>query len=144
MRYCLNCNRITAGEPLFCNFCGRSYDVKLCPSRHVNPRTAEVCSECGSRDFSTPAPKVPLWLMPALWAVKLFPGVLLLLVSILFFFGSIQMLILQPDLLFRFLLLALGLGLTWYLYMQLPVSVWRLFHIGRWGRRKRGHDHRQS
>ena len=144
MRYCLNCNRITAGQPLFCNFCGRSYDVKLCPSRHVNPRSAEVCSECGARDFSTPAPTVPLWLIPALWALKLFPGVLLLLVSILFFFATIHMLLSAPDQLFRFLLLALGLGMTWYLYMQLPVSVWRLFHTGRWGRRKRGQDHRQS
>ncbi len=31
MRYCNQCHRITAGEPLFCNFCGRSYDFKLCP-----------------------------------------------------------------------------------------------------------------
>ena len=32
---------MTAGEPLFCNFCGRSYDLKLCPHRHPNPRNEE-------------------------------------------------------------------------------------------------------
>ena len=62
MRYCNECHRMTAGEPLFCNFCGRSYDLKLCPHRHPNPRNAEICSECGSRDLSTPHPHVPLLL----------------------------------------------------------------------------------
>ena len=62
MKYCYGCGRITAGEPLFCQFCGRTYDVKLCPRMHANPRVAEVCSQCGSRDFSTPQPRVsPMW-----------------------------------------------------------------------------------
>ena len=59
MKYCYSCNRITTGDPLFCNFCGKSYNVKLCPRLHVNPRLAQVCSQCGSRDLSTPQPKVP-------------------------------------------------------------------------------------
>lgn len=57
MKFCYQCGHMTAGEPLFCNFCGRSYDLKLCPRLHMNPRHAEVCSKCGSRDFSTPQPK---------------------------------------------------------------------------------------
>jgi len=61
MKYCSNCGRMTPGEPLFCNSCGRSYDVKLCPRLHVNPRSAEVCSQCGNRDLSTPQPRVRLW-----------------------------------------------------------------------------------
>jgi RNA polymerase subunit RPABC4/transcription elongation factor Spt4 len=61
MKYCYQCGRLTAGEPIFCTFCGRSYDVKLCPRLHVNPRYAEVCSQCGSRDLSTPQPKVSIW-----------------------------------------------------------------------------------
>src|ERR1700689_3103953 len=60
MKYCYYCNRMTTGEPVFCNFCGRSYNVKLCPRLHVNSRISEVCSQCGSRDLSTPQPKVPL------------------------------------------------------------------------------------
>ena len=62
MKFCLNCGHSTAGEPLFCNYCGRSYNVKLCPRHHINPRHAEVCSKCGSRDLSTPQPKLsPGW-----------------------------------------------------------------------------------
>src|SRR2546427_7721468 len=60
MKYCYECGCTTAGEPLFCNFCGRSYAAKLCPKLHVNPRLAEACSQCGSRDLSTPQPKVPV------------------------------------------------------------------------------------
>jgi hypothetical protein len=60
MKYCYECGRMTAGEPLFCNSCGRSYDVKLCPRLHVNPRSAEVCSQCGNRELSTPQPRVSL------------------------------------------------------------------------------------
>src|ERR1700738_624453 len=61
MKYCYNCNRATIREPLFCNFCGRSYNIKLCPKLHVNPRNAEPCSHCGSRELSLPQPKVPFW-----------------------------------------------------------------------------------
>jgi hypothetical protein len=60
MKYCYECGHVTAGEPLFCQFCGHTYDVKLCPRMHANPRFAEVCSQCGSRDFSIPQPKVSL------------------------------------------------------------------------------------
>jgi uncharacterized membrane protein YvbJ len=59
MKYCYACGRMTAGEPLYCQSCGCTYDVKLCQRKHVNPRHAEVCSQCGSRDLSTPHPKIP-------------------------------------------------------------------------------------
>jgi antibiotic biosynthesis monooxygenase (ABM) superfamily enzyme len=59
MKYCYACGTVTSGKPFYCSSCGRSYDVKLCPRRHVNPRFVEVCSQCGSRDLSTPQPKVP-------------------------------------------------------------------------------------
>lgn len=58
MKYCYHCGRISAGDPLFCNTCGRSFDKKLCPRLHPNPRSAEICSRCGSRELSTPQPKV--------------------------------------------------------------------------------------
>ena len=80
MKYCYECGCTTAGEPLFCNYCGRSYDVKLCPKLHVNPRLAEACSQCGSRDLSTPQPKVPLrWRIFAFLGQWLSASVLFLL-----------------------------------------------------------------
>src|SRR5690349_4041653 len=61
MKFCYHCGHLTPGEPIFCNSCGRSYNVKLCSRLHANPRSAEVCSQCGSRDLSTPQPRVPFW-----------------------------------------------------------------------------------
>jgi len=54
MRYCNNCRKFTAGKPPYCQFCARSYNVKLCPRGHKSPRAATACSQCGSRDLSTP------------------------------------------------------------------------------------------
>ena len=120
MRYCNQCHRITAGEALFCNFCGRSYDVRLCPHRHPNPRSAQLCSQCGSRELSTPQPRVSFWLRPLLLLLSVLPGLLLLLVSLLFLIGFVQALVSNQQLLFQFLLVGLLLAGLWWLYLQLP------------------------
>lgn len=142
MRYCNHCRRLTAGEPLFCNFCGRSYDYKLCPHRHPNPRTAEVCSQCGSRELSTPHPKVPLWMSTVIALMPILPGVVLLLLSVLFLFGLITVLLRNQQLLFQFMLAGLFLGFLWWLYMQLPNVVRRIVSklFGRGGGGS-GHGH---
>ncbi len=75
MTYCYHCSKITPGDPLFCASCGRTYNKKLCPRFHPNPRSAEVCSKCGSRELSTPQPKVSVawklleWLLRTLLAI---------------------------------------------------------------------------
>jgi hypothetical protein len=120
MLYCNSCHKITPGEPLFCNFCGRSYDLKLCPHRHPNPRSAEICSQRGSRELSTPHPRVSLWLKPILLLMSALPGILLLGVTLLFLIGFVNALGTSQQLLFQFLLLALFLAFLWYLYLRLP------------------------
>ena len=120
MRYCNQCHRMTAGEPLYCNFCGRSYDLKLCPHRHPNPRNAEICSECGSRDLSTPHPRVSLFLAGLINVLIKLPGLLLVAVSVLFVFGLIQALLSNQQLLFQAVIAGLMLAFLWYLYMHLP------------------------
>ena len=116
LAYCYNCGKFTAGDPLFCGTCGRSYDVKLCPRLHRNPRGAEVCSKCGSRDLSTPQPKIPMsWRLLAL-VVKLGVGLLL-------FYASLSLLIaLVRTPAFQQLLVIFGFLLCglWYLYSKLP------------------------
>src|ERR1700730_6826736 len=84
MKICYSCNRVTTGQPLFCNFCGRTYDVKLCPRLHTNPRNAEVCSQCGSREFSKPQAKLTFWAKVLVVAVTVIVGSLLLYFSLLF------------------------------------------------------------
>ena len=132
MRYCNQCHRITPGEPMFCNFCGRSYDFKLCPSRHPNPRNAEVCNQCGSRELSTPHPRVSLWLVPMVALLSVLPGLLLAGVTVLFLIALVNALVHSPQALFQLMLIGLMISFLWYLYMHLPAFLRRflspLFH----------------
>ncbi len=139
MRYCNQCHRITSGEPLFCNFCGRSYDLKLCPHRHPNPRNAEICSQCGSRDLSVPHPHVPFWLSFLTFVLAGFPGILLMSVTILFLLGFLNVLLRNQQLMFQAMLTGLLIGFLWYLYMQLPGFLRRF--ISRIFRRNHRDDH---
>jgi len=116
MTYCYNCGHMTAGEPLFCGTCGRSYDGKLCPRLHMNPRGAEVCSKCGSRELSTPQPKIPMsWRLLAI-VTRLGLGLLL-------FYASLSLLIaLLHTAAFQQLLVFMGFVLCglWWLWSKLP------------------------
>jgi RNA polymerase subunit RPABC4/transcription elongation factor Spt4 len=76
MKYCHQCHKLTLGEPVFCNFCGSSYAVKLCGRLHSNPRSAQACSQCGSRDFSTPQPKIPIIFRPFVALLHVAPGII--------------------------------------------------------------------
>ncbi len=125
MRYCFNCHRVTLGEPLYCTFCGRSYEEKLCPRSHINPRHAEVCSQCGSRDLSTPAPRIPLWLRPVLLLVSKLPGIVLLGLTGIYLFFAVQTLLVAPEHMLRLMLLFLPLSMLWLLYLHMPISIGR-------------------
>jgi hypothetical protein len=121
IRYCHNCHRITTGErPLFCQFCGRTYDVKLCPRQHPNPRTAQICSQCGSHELSTPQPRLRLWLRPLLSLLTIAPGVLLIGGLILFIPLFIRRLLTDPGNLAGLMSVGLMLGFLLYLWMHLP------------------------
>ena len=84
MKYCYQCGRMTAGEPLFCHFCGRTYDVKLCPRRHANPRVAEVCSQCGSRELLDAAAEGSLLWKVMEFFVRVIVGLLIVYVVLEF------------------------------------------------------------
>jgi RNA polymerase subunit RPABC4/transcription elongation factor Spt4 len=139
MKYCFNCNRVTPGEPLFCNFCGRSYDVKLCPRMHVNPRSAEVCSQCGSREFSTPQPRMP-FRTKAFIAVTMFAlGAVLLLSSLLFVVEVLKAALSNARVQMALGAMAILFALLWWMWLQLPQwlrkLIQRCFH---WKRRDKG------
>ena len=116
MTYCYNCGHMTAGEPLFCSKCGRTYDVKLCPRLHPNPRGAEVCSKCGSRELSTPQPKIPISLKLLAILVRLGLGLLL-------FYGTVRLgIALLQTAQVQQALVAIGmlLGCLWWMWSKLP------------------------
>lgn len=116
MKFCYECGRMTPGEPLFCNFCGRTYDVKLCPSKHPNPRIAEVCSQCGSRDFSIPQPKVSLWWKFLAWLTRVLVGLLLGCFSLLLLMTAL----LRPEVQKTLLAFGILLAVLWWAWSQLP------------------------
>src|SRR5579872_4410908 len=127
MRYCHNCHKITTGEPLFCHSCGSTYDAKLCPARHINPRWATVCSQCGSRDLSTPAPRVPFWLVPLLLLGSLLPGLVLVLLLVLVAAGIIHEVLTNQAIQGQLVAILLILALLWYLYLKLPHFIQNMF-----------------
>lgn len=140
MRYCHSCHRVTTGEPLFCHACGSTYDAKLCPSRHINPRWAMVCSECGSPDLSTPAPRVPWWLKLLILLASLLPGVVLVLLLILAVVGVFQAVLSNQAVQAQLVAAIVVLALLWWLWLQLPHFIQNMFR-SLWPKRK---DKRQD
>jgi RNA polymerase subunit RPABC4/transcription elongation factor Spt4 len=132
MKYCYECGRITAGDPRFCQFCGRTYDVKLCPRRHENPRFAEVCSQCGSRELSTPQPKVSFLWRAMEFLVRVMVGLLIAFVLLSFLYGLLT----GPRTGGALMALGLLLGALFVLWTMLPDWFKRLVRktMGKGGR----------
>lgn len=106
MRYCPYCHRLSLGQPLYCRFCSRSYDVRICRSCHsVNDLDVLVCGNCGGRDFSEPAGSSPFWLV----LVRVFFWIFLV-------FGLIKFLFLNFELIAGFIII-LGFLYLSYLYL---------------------------
>lgn len=120
MRFCNNCKRLSPGKDLFCSGCGSTYDVKLCPRLHVNPRAAMLCSQCGSRELSTPQPKLPV-LVRLIRTLHL--GILLLLALVIYMGFYAYQLITNPNNLQSVMCVGIALGLLLYLWMSLPKPI---------------------
>lgn len=142
MKFCWNCNQVTSGEPLFCSNCGRSYDVKLCPKMHSNPRSAEFCSKCGSRDFSKPQPKVPLWARLALRTLPLVSIIVFVLFSAALAAGFIENCLSDPRTQGQAGALVLLLGLLWLFWLQVPIAIRKAIYTLVLRRRKRQPEER--
>lgn len=111
MKYCYSCRRISPGGPRFCTWCGKSYDVKLCPRLHVNPRGAVVCAQCGSRDLS--APQLDSRLRFLLRVVGWILVLLLTFISICYLIWFASLVFADPDELLGPMLVGLLLSTVW-------------------------------
>ena len=56
MKRCNHCFRYAVGQPTYCPYCGRTYDVRICARGHKSPRGVQFCAECGSDELSEAAP----------------------------------------------------------------------------------------
>lgn len=120
MKYCFQCGRITSGEPLFCNFCGSSFDVKLCPRLHPNPRVATVCSQCGSRELSSPQPRVSFWWSVLAYLLLIVLGSLLVWLSLLLLIPILCEFLKLHAFQAGMILIGLLLVGLWFLWAMLP------------------------
>jgi hypothetical protein len=116
MKYCYYCGHVTAGEPLFCKLCGRSYDLKLCPRLHKNHRIAEVCSRCGSRVLSTPQPRMSVWWKVLSFILQAAFGGCLTFLSI----TAAVVLILNPHARNPLTVFAVFIGVLWWMWTEIP------------------------
>jgi hypothetical protein len=116
MKFCYQCGRATAGNPLFCSKCGRSYDVKLCPRLHRNSRYAKVCSQCGSRELSQPQAAVSFWWKLLEFLAQVVFGVLLVYVSLAGLIALLRTREVQAGL----VVFGILLGILWWLWSLLP------------------------
>src|SRR5258708_22454975 len=116
MKFCYQCGRATAGDPLFCTKCGRSYDVRLCPRQHRNSRFAKVCSQCGSRELSQAQPPVSLGWKLLEFLVKVVFGVLLVYLTLAGFVGLLQ----TPQFQNALIVFGILIGVLWWLWSLLP------------------------
>ncbi len=90
MRRCTSCFRFYPGNPIFCSYCGRSFDVRICSRGHRNPRGAQFCTECGSADLSTPTPPASLLHRLSGAVLYLFVALFLCLVMVSIVFSVLE------------------------------------------------------
>jgi len=121
MKYCYQCGKLNSRQSLFCNRCGSSFDVKLCPRLHANSRYAEVCSQCGSHELSTPQPKVSFLWHVLEFLIRIVLGALLVWVSLVILVAAIQELLARSEVQSALVLLGLLLGGLWFLWGLLPL-----------------------
>jgi uncharacterized membrane protein YvbJ len=116
MKYCNQCGKMTAGDALYCSHCGRTYDVRLCPRQHANPRGAEVCAKCGSRELSTPQPAIPIALRFLALVARLVLGLLLVYATLALVIALARSAQVQQF----FVACGILLGVLWILWSKLP------------------------
>ena len=148
MRYCTNCNRITTGDAIFCNICGRSYNLRFCPRLHPNPRAALVCSQCGARELSSPQPRGGSGTYPIVLFAKILPGIVLVIITTFFAFALVEAVISAQETIVSLLVQGGSLLLIgWLIYLVLPDFLQRILRsIGKaiLRIRKRGSDHKHT
>lgn len=78
--------------------------------------------------MSTPQPSIPFWLRPFIFITHMLPGIILLAITIGFLVVFLRALLADPNALLGLMLIGLGIGILWFLWMQLPLWLRRPFN----------------
>jgi hypothetical protein len=136
MKFCYECGKASAGDPLFCTKCGRTYDVRLCPRLHRNSRFAKVCSQCGSRELSQAQPSVSFGWKALEVLAKVVFGTLLVYLSL----AGLAALFRTREAQTGLVVFGIPLGILWWLWSLLPEWFRKL--VSRSRKRKERSDER--
>jgi len=120
MKFCYKCGRNTPGAPRFCHSCGRSYDKKICRRFHENPRWAEACAQCGSRELSRPQPKISSGWRLLGWITTGVTGIALAFLTTILCLGTIRDTLVGRHRIGLLLLSASLCTVLWSLWTRLP------------------------
>lgn len=113
MRYCAYCKRLNVGCPTFCQYCGRSFNVRICKGcGHMNPVEALACRKCGRSNLSEPSGNNSLW-------IKVIKYCFLFLI-VLFLFNLFKKLMTHIEVLASMVIV---LGCFYLVYLFLPQSL---------------------
>lgn len=130
MRYCAFCRRISPGRPAHCQYCGRTFGVRICSHcREINPREALACRRCGSSELSETSGPLPHWLV----FLKILRGILIFILMI----GLIRNLEFLLNLLIIVGLLCLGFLCAPPIARRILKRIFRYFWIAVSGKRNR-------
>lgn len=82
MKYCAHCKRLNLGQPIFCQFCGHSFDIRICRGcGHPNPPDALSCRRCGRTNLSEPSGRSSIW--PLFFKILFWPVVIIMAFSLI-------------------------------------------------------------
>lgn len=126
MKFCYECGQTTPGQPRFCHSCGRSFDKKICPRFHENPRWAESCAHCGSRELSTPQRKIFSGWRLLEWLTKAVAGLALTFLTAILGLGVLDSLLEGRHGIQRLFVSASLLTLLWCFWTSIPSFFRRL------------------
>ena len=90
--------------------------MKLCPRHHPNPRSAEVCSQCGSRELSTPQPRISVWWKVLEFLAQVVFGVFLVYLTLAGFVALLK----TPQFQNALIVFGILIGLLWWVWSVLP------------------------
>lgn len=84
MKYCAHCKRLNFGDPVFCQYCSHSFNVRICRGcGHMNPIDALSCRRCGRTNLSEPSGSSSVWpLVKFLVKILFWPLVIIMAFSL--------------------------------------------------------------